>query len=316
MISIVRRTNMHRHYYPARCENLLLSLICLLLACGKLVSSYTILGGLDDPKPSPDDAEAKDESIVTETLRHFSPPRKVQLRIETHTVSGRVSMAGTLWEASPLLADYITNPACPLEAFQRMRIHDSSEDTAKSSRLQMQPSTVVELGSGVGLASVTAALLGCRVYATDGSHSSIRLLEENFERYSSDFPSVTPHASMLEWGDSNAVHALIEDQLLGQLPDVVMASDVVYAHSAREELLQTVKQLCPKGHVHGRVLIAHRWRADAIDEESFFKLFDNEFDREEVGLEFLPEGDDGYYRTRSMIDMRYPISIFEMRRKC
>lgn len=55
-----------------------------------------------------------------------------------------------LWEASPLLADYITNPACPLEAFQRMRIHYDDDGNV---RLQPQPSTVVELGSGVGLAS-------------------------------------------------------------------------------------------------------------------------------------------------------------------
>eukprot|EP00571_Detonula_confervacea_P006173 CAMPEP_0172316122 /NCGR_PEP_ID=MMETSP1058-20130122/27348_1 /TAXON_ID=83371 /ORGANISM="Detonula confervacea, Strain CCMP 353" /LENGTH=298 /DNA_ID=CAMNT_0013030375 /DNA_START=63 /DNA_END=959 /DNA_ORIENTATION=- len=287
-------------------------LLLSIITCQRnvFVSSYTILGGIDDPTLS---GPKEDDSIVTEVLRHFSPPRKVKLRIQTHEpTSGRVSMAGTLWEAAPLLADYITNPASPLEAFQRMRIHeDASSNT--NARLQPQPSTVVELGSGVGLTSLAAALLGCRVYATDGSPSSTRLREENFERYASDCP-VAPHASMLEWGDAAAVDSLIHNQLLGQLPDVVMASDVVYAHSAREELSRTVRQLCPKGHIHGRVLIGHRWRANPVDEESFFKSFDDDFDREEVGLKFFPEDD--YYRTRSMIDMKYPMSIFEMRRKC
>jgi len=195
-----------------------------------------------------------------------------------------------------------------------MRINDDATTNAGVQPPQpLQPSNVVELGSGVGLASVAAALLGCRVFATDGMPSSIRLLQENFERYASDIP-VTPHASMLEWGDDHAVDSLLQNQLLGKLPDIVMASDVVYAHSAREELAQTVRRLCPQGHTDGRVLIAHRWRANPVDEESFFQLFDDEFHREEVGLEFFPE--DSYYRTRSMMDMKYPISIFEMRRKC
>lgn len=292
---------------------IILTLLLLSRPNHNFVSSYTILGGLDDDLSSANSNSKDDDTIVTETLRHFSPPRKVQLRIQTHESSGRVSMAGTLWEASPLLADYITNPACPLEAFQRMRIHEQDDNAAKNTRLQVQPSTIVELGSGIGLASLSAALLGCRVYATDGSPSSVRLLNENFERYADDI-DIAPHASMLEWGDVPAVDSLLHNQLLGQYPDIVMASDVVYAHSAREELSQTVRQLCPRGHIHGRVLIAHRWRADPVSEESFFKLFDDEFDREEVGLEFFPE--EGYYRTRSMIDMKYPVSIFEMRRKC
>lgn len=293
----------------ATTTTLILILQSIILSCRQhLVSSYTILGGIDDDSSASSSSE--DDSIITEVLRHFSPPRQVKLRIQTHEpTSGRVSMAGTLWEASPLLADYITNPACPLEAFHRMRIHD---DATTNARLQPQPSTIVELGSGVGLSSLAAALLGCRVYATDGSPSSVRLLDENFHRYNGVCP-IAPHASMLEWGDGSAVDSLIHNQLFGQYPDVVMASDVVYAHSAREELSQTVRQLCPRGHIHGKVLIAHRWRADPVSEESFFQSFDADFDREEVGLEFLPE--DRYYRTRSLMDMKYPVSIFEMRRK-
>ena len=270
------------------------------------VTSYTILGGIDQEKKD-DDAESEKNSFVTQKLRHLQ--KQVELRIQSHEPSGRVSMAGTLWEASPLLADYITNPACPLEAFQRMRIHEDGDDNA---RLQPQPSTVVELGSGVGLASLAAAFLGCRVFATDGSPSSIRLMDENFEKYASDIP-IPPRAIRLDWGDMDEVESIIQSDL-SCLPDVIMASDVVYSYSAREELSQTIRRLCPLGHSSGRVVIAHRWRADPADEESFFESFDNDFDREEVGLEFLP--DDGYHRTRNMMDMRYPISIFEMRRKC
>ena len=121
------------------------TLIFVVLTSIPPVTSYTILGGIDQEKK--DDAESEN-SFVTEKLRHLQ--KQVELRIQSHEPSGRVSMAGTLWEASPLLADYITNPACPLEAFQRMRIHDDDDGNV---RLQPQPSTVVELGSGVGLAS-------------------------------------------------------------------------------------------------------------------------------------------------------------------
>lgn len=280
-------------------------LLLLLQSCPNFVTSYTILGGIDDHSSTDDDEQSKeDDTIIQETLRHFSPPRQrvVQLRTQTHETSGRVSMAGTLWEASPLLADYISNPACsPL-----FKNDDASTLTCS------QPRSVVELGSGVGLASLAAAFTGCRVVATDGSPSSIKLLNENFERYKNDCP-VAPHAVYLEWGDISTIESIIHNQLLGKLPDVIMASDVVYAHSAREELSQTIRKLCPKGHIHGRVVLAHRWRTDPSDEESFFHSFHDEFDINQLGLEYFPE--DEYYRTRSMIDMRYPMSIFEMRRK-
>ena len=77
-----------------------------------------------------------------------------------------------------------------------------------------------------------------------------------------------------------------------------MASDVVYAHSAREELSQTIRRLCPNHHINGRVVIAHRWRANPDDEELFFKSFRDEFDIEEVSLDYFPP--DKYYRTKSV----------------
>ena len=286
-------------------HHLVAALWWALLLAASTVTSYTILGGIEEKK---DEANEENENnFVKQTLRHLQQ-KEVELRIQSHEPSGRVSMAGTLWEASPLLADYITNPACPIEAFQRMKIHDKDDNA----RLQPQPSTVVELGSGVGLASLAAAFLGCRVFATDGAPSSIRLMKENFEKYKTDCP-IPPRALRLEWGDVDAAEKLLQSELCN-LPDVIMASDVVYAHSAREELAKTIRHLCPPGHINGRVVIAHRWRCDVADEESFFELFDEDFERQEVGVEFLP--DDGYHRRRSMIDMRYPISIFEMRRKC
>jgi hypothetical protein len=50
-----------------------------------------------------------------------------------------------------------------------------------------------------------------------------------------------------------------------------------------------------------------------VEEIRFVESFDNEFDREEVGLEWFP--DDNYHRTKLMIDFKYPVSIFQMSRK-
>ena len=236
-----------------------------------------------------------------------------------------MSMAGTLWESSAVLAHYITHPSCEIEAFQRMRIHEGDKgcDYSKSSnssggRVQVQPSTVVELGAGIGLASIAAARLGCRVFATDGSPTSVRLLKENFRvNLPGDGGSPTtirPRASMLEWGDLDGADGLVRDQILS-LPDVIMASDVVYLRSAQKDLADTIRRLCPEGHLHGRVVVAHRWRTDSMtdtaDEAAFFEGFDGEFVREEVPADLLPEG----YKMKSLVDMKLPVSIFVMRRK-
>lgn len=262
--------------------------ILLVIIFLSYTNSYTILGGIE---PSTTD-EKDDDSVISQTLRHFeNVPNKhqVQLHIQTHEASGRVSMAGTLWDGSPLLADFISNPECPLFKYQ-------------------SPSScsIVELGSGIGLASLAAAFLGCKVIATDGSLSSIRLLNENFQKYSSEC-IYQPQATFLEWGNDMKVDSLINDQLLGRLPDIVMASDVVYAHSARQELSQTIRRLCPRHHVNGRVVIAHRWRANPDDEELFFKSFKDDFDIEEVSLDYFPP--DTYYRTKSVSSIEYSLAL-------
>ena len=269
-----------------------------------VVHGYTILGGIDEEKG---DEEREDDSIATVTLRHLN--KKLQLSTQSHETSGRVSMAGTLWEASPVLAHFITNPACPVEGFHRMRTEDEKKSNSKTTR--QNPTTVIELGSGVGLVSIAAALIGCNVIATDGSPSSIRLLEENIQRYTNEFP-VTPRASLLAWGDLDATDRLIQQEFSGHHPDLIVASDVIYTHSAKTELANTIKYLCPQGHT-GSVLIAHRWRTEIKEEMKFFENFKSEFISEEVGPEWLPE--DKYYRTKSLIDFKYPVSIFHMRRK-
>ena len=112
------------------------------------ISMYTILGL---PHPDP-------ESSVTVNLRHGNT-HTVTLQQQLVESDGSVSLAGSSWETGFVLADYITNPA---------------------TGMSWAGKTVVELGSGLGLCSIAAGLMGAAsVCATDNSPTALRLLRDN-----------------------------------------------------------------------------------------------------------------------------------------
>ena len=47
---------------------------------------------------------------------------------------------------------------------------------------QIKGKSVIELGSGVGLCSIAAAICGAHVVSTDGDETSLNLIDENIER--------------------------------------------------------------------------------------------------------------------------------------
>jgi predicted nicotinamide N-methyase len=97
---------------------------------------------------------------------------------------------------------------------------------------------VTEVGCGLGLPSLIAALGGARVLATDWSPDAIELLRSNAERN-----GITLEAEVVPWGAPEA--------LLTRAPfDLVLASDVLYERRNAEELLE----LLPK--LGGEVLVA------------------------------------------------------------
>jgi predicted nicotinamide N-methyase len=98
--------------------------------------------------------------------------------------------------------------------------------------------SVAEVGCGLGLPSLIAALGGARVLATDWSPDAIELLRGNAERN-----GITLEAQVVPW---NA-----PEMLLDRAPfDLVLASDVLYERRNAEELLE----LLPK--LGGEVLVA------------------------------------------------------------
>jgi predicted nicotinamide N-methyase len=90
---------------------------------------------------------------------------------------------------------------------------------------------VLELGCGLGLPSLTAALAGAEVLATDWSPTAIALLEENARRNDARLET-----AIVAWA-----HA---DALAERAPwDLVLAADVLYERRNVDELLALLPRL-------------------------------------------------------------------------
>jgi predicted nicotinamide N-methyase len=124
---------------------------------------------------------------------------------------------------------------------------------------------VVELGAGLGLPSLAAALRGADVLATDWSPDAVALLRANAERN-----HVRLRAQRVRWDDPAPI--------LDAAPfDVVLAADVLYEARNAEQLLELLPRL------GGEILLADPGRP-------FAKEFLARWDVETLG--------DGLYRLR------------------
>jgi predicted nicotinamide N-methyase len=91
----------------------------------------------------------------------------------------------------------------------------------------------LELGCGLGVPSLAAALAGAEVLATDWSPTAIALLEENMRRN-----DVRLQTAIVAWA-----HA---DKLVERAPwDLVLAADVLYERRNVDELLELLPRLGP-----------------------------------------------------------------------
>lgn len=239
----------------------------------KTVLSYQILG-------LPPEEEDEQPSTITEVLRHLDIT--LELDQQSHEEGGSVSLAGSDWGGSTVLADFVTNPA---------------------SGIDWNDCTVVELGSGLGKGAIAAGLMGARVTATDASSTSLKLIRQNVEKYHHLIDHPIQVMSLL-WGDEPALEATMSS------PDIVMASDVVYYRSNRETLRATIESLCSRPGT--RVILAHQWRVNPRDDEVFFQSFaDRGFEVDVVTTHLLPP-----LQQRRDSEGRTPVAIFMMRRKC
>jgi predicted nicotinamide N-methyase len=97
-------------------------------------------------------------------------------------------------------------------------------------RLALRGARVLELGAGLGLPSLTAALGGADVLATDWAEDAIELLRENAARN-----GITLRAACMRWDDPRLVRDAPWDMVLG--------ADLLYEQRNAEQLLELLPRL-------------------------------------------------------------------------
>jgi predicted nicotinamide N-methyase len=153
-----------------------------------------------------------------------------------------------------------------------------ADDVARRS---LRGASVLELGCGLGLPSIAAALAGGRVLATDWSPDAVQATAAN-----AAMNDVAVATARVAW---SAPHALLE-----RAPwRYVLASDVLYEPRNVEQLLDLLPRLVDKT---GRVLIADPGRRPAAD--------------------FLARARAGPWHVRTTGSPRSPrVSIHQLRRR-
>jgi predicted nicotinamide N-methyase len=121
--------------------------------------------------------------------------------------------------------------------------------------LELRGRRVLELGAGLGIPSLVAALGGAEVLATDWADDAVELLRTNAERN-----GLRLRAERVRWDEP--------EPLLAEAPwDVVLGSDLLYESRNAEQLLELLPRL------GGELLLAEPGRPCA---KSFLARWDVE----------------------------------------
>ncbi len=98
-------------------------------------------------------------------------------------------------------------------------------------RLGLRGARVLELGAGLGLPSLTAALEGADVFATDWAEDAVALLRDNAERN-----GIALRVECVRWDDPGPL-------LAGAPWDVVLGADLLYERRNADQLLELLPRL-------------------------------------------------------------------------
>lgn len=98
---------------------------------------------------------------------------------------------------------------------------------------------ILELGGGVGLASLVAGLITKEVLLTDVGETILRLAEMNYYKNSSLFKSENNFKIQeLDWHKTELIKSLNITK-----PDIIIACDVIYDNNITDSFLKTLQQL-------------------------------------------------------------------------
>ncbi|XP_053313588.1 protein-lysine methyltransferase METTL21E-like [Spea bombifrons] len=141
--------------------------------------------------------------------------------------------------------------------------------------MQIEDKHIIEIGSGTGLVSIVASLLGGQVTATD-LKDLIGNLQYNVHRNTKQKSKHVPQVMELTWAfDLEETFPKTSFQF-----DYILAADVVYNHPYLEELLATFDHLCKD---HTTILWAMKFRKEnTMIENRFINNFQKLFDMEVV----------------------------------
>lgn len=149
------------------------------------------------------------------------------------SVAGRTGVA--LWNSGLLLTRLLDEIA-----FQQKEIQINGGDYHS---FLFGGKTVVELGCGTGLTSITASKLGASyVYASDGNAEVLELSKFNLER-NGIFSKRSGEAVALQWGSLDAIDYY-------DVADVVIGSDLTYNSGSWRVLADSFSSILkPNGYV-------------------------------------------------------------------
>ncbi|XP_066477442.1 protein-lysine methyltransferase METTL21C [Tiliqua scincoides] len=115
---------------------------------------------------------------------------------------------------------------------------------SEQEEINLKGKKVLEIGAGTGLVAIVASILGAFVTATD-LPEVLENLEFNISKNTRDIDVPKPEVRKLVWGKN-----LNEDfPRSTHHYDFVVATDVVYHHTALDLLLATISYLCQPGTV-------------------------------------------------------------------
>ena len=128
--------------------------------------------------------------------------------------------------------------------------------------LELGGRTVLELGCGLGLPALAAALRGAEVLATDWAEEAIELLQQNAERN-----GVFLRAARVRWSEP--------EPLLRAAPwDLVLGADLVYEARNAEQLAALLPELgaetllAEPGRPHAKEFL-DRFEAEPVGERIY-----------------------------------------------